>query len=92
MRRHHWSEQGAIAVQVLTDVLPESARPYAKAIYALIIGVVGLLVSLLVIDDATGVKITQAVTALAVLLGVLEIPNQETPDIPAEPAGEGSSL
>lgn len=75
----------------LRDVLPESARPYAKAIYALIIGVVGLLVSLLVIDDETGLKITQAVTAAAVLLGVIEIPNQEQPEeIPAEPAGEGS--
>jgi uncharacterized protein YqhQ len=77
----------------LATLLPESAQPYAKAIFALIIFVVGLLVSLLVIDDETGLRIVQAVTALAALLGIYEIPNIHPPveAQPVEPATLGKT-
>ena len=63
----------------LTGLLPEKAQPYAKVIFGAIILIIGLLVSLTVIDDETGAKIVQAVTALAALLGVYEIPNARKP-------------
>jgi len=68
----------------LATLLPESWQPYAKAVFALIIFVVGLLVSLLIVDGEDGVRIVQAVTALAALLGIYEIPNIPPP-VEAQP-------
>lgn len=59
----------------LAAALPESWRPYAKTVVAFLIGLVGLLVSLFIIDDETGIKIVQAISFVATVLGVEQIPN-----------------
>ena len=68
---------------LLTKLVPEAMRPWAKVVVASVIAVIGILVSFLVIDDETGVEITQAITSVAMLLGVYEAANVVGP-VPGE--------
>ena len=68
---------------LLTKLVPEGLRPWAKVVVAAVIAVIGVLVSFLVIDDETGVEITQAITSIAMLLGVYEAANVVGP-VPGE--------
>jgi hypothetical protein len=73
---------------LLTRLIPEAWRPWAKTVVALVIGVIGLLVSTLIIDSETGSEWTQAITSLAMLLGVYEAANVSTkPEDPAVDPG-----
>lgn len=55
-------------------LIPVSAQPYAKAIVATVIFLVGVAVQLLWISSSTGTEITGLVTGLAALLGVVATP------------------
>lgn len=51
--------------------MPDSARPIAKAIVALVLSVVGVLVAVGLLDVELGKKITTEVIAFAAALGIV---------------------
>jgi hypothetical protein len=54
----------------------EALKPYAKAIVALVIPLIGLAVTLGFFDPSSGEAITAAVVAVATGLGVYEVANR----------------
>lgn len=58
----------------MVPLIPVSAQPYAKAIVATVIFLVGVAVQLLWLSDATATEIDGLVTGLAALLGVVVTP------------------
>lgn len=58
----------------MLPVIPVQAQPYAKAIVATVVFLVGVAVQLLFISGTTGTEITGLVTGLAALLGVVATP------------------
>jgi len=68
-------------------MLPDAARPYAKAIIAVLIPLVGLAVTFGFFDQDAGAKITAIVVAIATGLGVYRIANR-----PRRSAGDGATL
>ena len=72
----------------LSGLIPEPLKPYAKFVVVVALGLIYLLVSLTVIDDATGREWAGIVAFVATALGVAGTTNEseEDDDLPPDDA------